>query len=76
MLTRDDQQRIDHARDTLREFGFYANNLWHVDDVKTFLKCDDDTAQEILENAFQNEATYQQIWASIESAIFELKQTT
>lgn len=69
MLTRDDQQRIDHARETLREFGYYVENLWHIDDVKSKNECSDDEAYDILDNALQNEATYQQIWMSIDYAI-------
>ena len=69
MLTRNDQQRIDHARETLKEFGYYVDNLWHIDDVKSKKECSDDEAYDILDNALQNEATYEQIWMSIDYAI-------
>jgi frataxin-like iron-binding protein CyaY len=52
----------------LKSKGYYTDNLWQIDDVKGKFECDDDEAQEVLDNAFNNEATYDQIWLSIEYA--------
>lgn len=64
-----DYKAIDHARQVLKENGYYVDNLWHIDDVQIKAECSDDEAYDILDNALQNEATYSQIWMSIESAI-------
>ena len=54
------------AKKVLKENGYFVDNLWHVDDVKSKFKCDDDdVAQEILNQALTNEATMEQIWFSI-----------
>jgi hypothetical protein len=56
---------IENARKVLKENGYFVDNLWHVDDVKSKFKCDDDVAQSTLYNALTNEATMEQIWFSI-----------
>ena len=56
---------IENARKVLKENGYFVDNLWHVDDVKSKFKCDDDVAQGILDEALTNEATMEQIWFSI-----------
>jgi hypothetical protein len=54
------------AKKVLKENGYFVDNLWHVDDVKSKFKCDDDDVeQEILNQALTNEATMEQIWFSI-----------
>ena len=53
------------AKKVLKESGYFVDNLWHIDDVKSKFKCDDDVAQEILNQALTNEATMEQIWFSI-----------
>jgi hypothetical protein len=53
------------AKKVLKENGYFVDNLWHIDDVKSKFKCDDDVAQEILNQALTNEATMEQIWFSI-----------
>ena len=56
---------IENAKKVLKENGYFVDNLWHVDDVKSKFKCDDDVAQGILDEALTNEATMEQIWFSI-----------
>jgi hypothetical protein len=56
---------IENARKVLKENGYFVDNLWHVDDVKSKFKCDDDVAQGILDEALTNQATMEQIWFSI-----------
>lgn len=67
--TKQQQSEIDNAIDLLKSYGYYVNNLWHIDDVKYKFKCSDEDAYEILENAMENDATYEQIWLSIDSSI-------
>jgi hypothetical protein len=66
--------KILEAKRTLREAGFYVGNLWHIDDVKLNYKCDDETAQDILDDALSNDATMEQIWFAINFHIDEHKE--
>lgn len=43
--------KIEQAKETLRQAGYFVDALWHLDDVRKEFKCDDDTAWEILESA-------------------------
>jgi hypothetical protein len=72
MQTITDKQwkEIDQARDILKSYGFYVDNLWHIDDVIKNWDCGEETAQIVLENAMENESTYEQIWCSIDNAAF------
>ena len=66
--------KIQQAKAILREAGYFVDNLWHVDDVKSrYEGCDDATAQEILDNALTNDGTMSQIWFAIDFAIDEIK---
>jgi len=56
---------VEEAKAFLKSQGFFTDNLWHVDDVKSKFNCDDDEAQYILEQSLTNEATMEQIWFSI-----------
>jgi len=56
---------VEEAKAYLTEQGFYTGNLWSVQDVKDNYECDDDEAQDILDEALQNDATMEQIWNSI-----------
>lgn len=66
------------ARDVLERVGYHTQNLWHINDVKGKYKCTDAQAMVILTNAMQYEATYEQIWMSIDAAaeIFNVKKLT
>jgi hypothetical protein len=57
---------IENAKKVLKENGYFVDNLWHIDDVKSKFKCDDDVAQGILDQSLTNEATMEQIWFSID----------
>jgi hypothetical protein len=58
------------AKETLRENGYYVDNLWHVEDVKLkYKKASTEEAQNILKVALSNEATMEQIWFAIDDAI-------
>lgn len=54
------------ARELLSKRGFAVNNLWQNGDVISKYKCDNLTAQKILEQALLNESTMEQIWFEIE----------
>lgn len=74
------KEEIEKAREVLREAGYYVDNLWHIDDVRTlFENVTDEQAQEILDKSFQNEATFDQIWFAIDQIgqdIYNLERTT
>jgi hypothetical protein len=57
--------KIEEAKAILKQAGYYIDNLWHVDDVKSRFECDEDDAQEVLHSALKNEATMEQIWYAI-----------
>lgn len=64
---------IEQARQILKDNGYFVGNLWHVSDVKDGCNCEDDVAQEILEEALTNEYTMEQIWFAIDEAINKRK---
>jgi uncharacterized protein (DUF433 family) len=57
---------VEEAKAYLTEQGFYTGNLWSVQDVKDNYECDDDEAQDILDEALQNDVTMEQIWNAID----------
>lgn len=67
---------IQEAKDFLRSEGYFVDNLWHVTDVQDRFECDDETAQDILYSAFENEYVNQQIHSAItdEAVYDELKE--
>jgi len=48
---------INQAKEVLKANGYFVDNLWHVNDVKSKFNCTDDDAQYILGQALTNEAT-------------------
>ena len=64
---------IEQAKQVLKEAGYFTDNLWHVSDVKDRCNCENDVAQEILEEALTNEYTMEQIWFAIDEAINKRK---
>jgi len=56
---------IDDAKKLLRSEGYFVDNLWQTEDVTMNYDCTEEEAQEVLEGALTNEATYQQIWEAI-----------
>jgi hypothetical protein len=55
----------EQAKEVLRNAGYYVDNLWRVEDVKGTYKCDDDTAQDILNGALTNGWITEQIFSTI-----------
>lgn len=76
----EEMTKIEEAKKTLTEAGYYTGNLWQIDDVKgknamldnQWTDATDEQAMDVLEMAFKNDATYEQIWMSIDYAIEEL----
>lgn len=63
------ETEVDKAKAVLRKAGFYVDNLWHIDDVKTNHQVfDDEDAQDILNDALTNEWVFDQIWYAIRTA--------
>jgi hypothetical protein len=58
-------KEVAKAKEVLKANGYFVDNLWHVDDVRTKFNCTDDEAQYILDQSLTNEATMEQIWFSI-----------
>jgi hypothetical protein len=59
------RNKIEDAKEVLRNAGYFVDNLWNVEDVKVRYKCDDDTAQDILNGALTNEWISEQIFSTI-----------
>lgn len=58
-------KKIDKAKKTLEEAGYYIGNLYHVADVKSHFDCTDDQALQVLDSAMDNDGTAEQIWMAI-----------
>jgi len=56
---------VQEAKEVLKANGYFVDNLWSVEDVKSKFKCDDEEAQDVLFESLTNEATMEQIWFSI-----------
>lgn len=56
---------IEKARETLRNAGYYVDNLWSIYDVQDRFECDNETAQDILHDSLTNEYIVQQIFSNI-----------
>ncbi len=62
-----EKNKIELAKDVLRDAGYYVDNLWQVDDVRNkFENVDNETCQEILDIALTNDWLTEQIWVTIE----------
>lgn len=69
-------QSEENARAYLREQGYFVDNLWHVDDVKsTFFNptdlsnngnIDSDLAMDVLNKTLTNSAVMEAIWESMD----------
>lgn len=59
---------IDQAKQVLKDAGFYTDNLWSIEDVKSQYKCTDEEAYEVLDDALNNDGVMERIWEAIDSA--------
>lgn len=53
------------AKEVLKNAGYFVDNLWQTCDVTINYDCTEEQANKILERAFRNEATFEQIWMAI-----------
>jgi hypothetical protein len=61
--------KIEEAKEVLRNAGYFTDNMWHVNDVKLrFNVTDDEDAQAILEKALTNDWIMEQIHYGISDA--------
>lgn len=62
------EKEVNKARAVLRKAGYFTDNLWHIDDVKSkFEVFDNEDAQDILNDALTNEWVMEQIHISIDN---------
>ena len=59
---------IDQAKQVLKEAGYYVENLWSIDDIKSQYKCTDEEAYDVLDDAFNNERVIEEIFIGIDSS--------
>lgn len=58
--------KVKEAKDTLRNVGYFVDNLWNVTDVRHIIKdADEQTAQRILNKVLTSEYIMGQIWEGI-----------
>ena len=61
-----EKNKIELAKDVLRDAGYYVDNLWQVDDVrKKFKNVDNETCQEVLDIALTDDWLTENIWETI-----------
>ena len=58
-------------KDELTRRGYYANNLWHIDDVKGRFEATDDEAQDVLNEALTGSWLIEQIFECIDDCANE-----
>jgi hypothetical protein len=56
---------VEKAKETLKKYGYYVDNLWSLPDVQTQYKCTDEQAYAVLDSVMQGEYTVGQIFESI-----------
>ena len=62
-ITKEQIEEIEKAKEILRREGYFVNNLWHIEDVKTFYKCNDEQAMEVLDHVLNgNDFVTDSIW--------------
>lgn len=60
---------IDLAKRLLKDYGYYVDNLWHIDDVKQNYNVSDDEAYDILNEAMQSSYIMENIFGQIDYTI-------
>jgi hypothetical protein len=59
---------IEQAKQVLKEAGYYVENLWSIEDVKSQYKCTDEQAYDVLDDAFNNERIIEELFIGIDSS--------
>jgi hypothetical protein len=67
-MAKNRKEEVENAKLILKKYGYYTDNLWHIDDVMNNYDCDEDTAMDILHSTMRNDATIEQIWFSMDVA--------
>lgn len=64
------KNEIAQAKFTLKQAGYFVDNLWHIDDVQNVSEANlsTDQAMQALSMALTNDATMDQIWYAIQVA--------
>ena len=61
---------VSQARELLKSKGYYTENLWQIDDVKSVFQCTNEQAYEIMDevlySVFENEWLVEQIFVMID----------
>jgi hypothetical protein len=65
--------KIEEAKATLRDAGYFVDNLWMTIDVTDRYECDAETAQEILDSALTHPYIVENVFAIIENKAEELE---
>lgn len=60
------EMNVKEAREFLERQGYFTENLWHIQNVKSRYECTDEEAQEILEDVFHAESVYNTIYFNID----------
>lgn len=68
----DEEGKIEQARQTLKEVGYFVDNLWSIEDVQGNYNCTEEEAQQVLHKVLTNDATMEQIWFAIHFEAEEL----
>jgi len=64
---RTENDRLKDAKKILKMYGYYTDNLWHIDDVKNYADdMDDDDAYEVLDRVMQSEYMVSSIFEMID----------
>ena len=66
----ENEMTIAQAKFTLKQAGYFVDNLWHIHDVYNVTDGDiqKDQAMQVLSMALTNDATMEQIWQAIQMA--------
>lgn len=65
----------EQAKQVLRDAGYYVDNLWHINDVMDVFECNEQEAQEVLNDALTNPHVMETIHYVIdESASLDYKR--
>ena len=67
MQTKKELNKIEEAKKVLRQAGYFVDNLWHIEDVRSKFgdNVDEEVCQEVLEEALTNEWIMEQIFVTI-----------
>lgn len=62
-------EKIEQAKQVLREAGYFVDNLWCIEDVQGNYNCTDEQAMEVLEGALTNDYVTETIFGVIDEEV-------